>query len=74
VNNKKPIIAAVDGIAIGIGTTMVFHCDYVIASTTATFSSPFFSMGLSRRALPAYCCHGWLGTSAPSPCWSWGGP
>ena len=40
VNNKKPIIAAVDGIAIGIGTTMVFHCDYVIASTTTTLSSP----------------------------------
>jgi enoyl-CoA hydratase/carnithine racemase len=46
VQNKKPIIAAVDGIAIGIGTTMVFHCDYVIASTTATFSSPFIQYGL----------------------------
>ncbi len=46
VNNKKPIIAAVDGIAIGIGTTMVFHCDYVIASTTAMFQSPFIHYGL----------------------------
>jgi enoyl-CoA hydratase/carnithine racemase len=46
VNNKKPIVAAVDGIAIGIGTTMVFHCDYVIASTTTTFSSPFIQYGL----------------------------
>jgi enoyl-CoA hydratase/carnithine racemase len=46
VNNKKPIIAAVDGIAIGIGTTMIFHCDFVIASTTATFSSPFIQYGL----------------------------
>lgn len=46
VNNRKPIIAAVDGIAIGIGTTMVFHCDYVVASTTATFSSPFIQYGL----------------------------
>lgn len=46
VNNKKPIIAAVDGIAIGIGTTMVFHCDYVIASTTAVFQSPFIQYGL----------------------------
>jgi enoyl-CoA hydratase/carnithine racemase len=46
VNNQKPIIAAVDGIAIGIGTTMVFHCDYVVASTTTTFSSPFIQYGL----------------------------
>jgi enoyl-CoA hydratase/carnithine racemase len=45
-NNTKPIVAAVDGIAIGIGTTMVFHCDYVIASTTASFSSPFLQYGL----------------------------
>ena len=46
VNNKKPIIAAVDGIAIGIGTTMVFHCDYVIAGTTTIFQSPFIQYGL----------------------------
>jgi enoyl-CoA hydratase/carnithine racemase len=46
VNNKKPIVAAVDGIAVGIGTTMVFHCDYVIASTSASFSSPFLQYGL----------------------------
>jgi enoyl-CoA hydratase/carnithine racemase len=46
VNNKKPIVAAVDGAAIGIGTTMLFHCDYVIAGTTASFSSPFLQYGL----------------------------
>jgi enoyl-CoA hydratase/carnithine racemase len=46
VNNKTPIVAAVDGIAVGIGTTMVFHCDYVIASTSASFSSPFLQYGL----------------------------
>ncbi|CEG08833.1 2,3-dehydroadipyl-CoA hydratase [Afipia felis] len=46
VQNAKPLIAAVDGIAIGIGTTMMFHCDYVVASTSASFSTPFIHLGL----------------------------
>lgn len=40
VGNRKPIVAAVDGAAEGIGTMIVFHCDYVVAGTTATFGSP----------------------------------
>lgn len=46
VNNKKPIVAAVDGIAVGIGATIVLHCDYVIAGTTSSFLSPFVEYGL----------------------------
>ena len=45
-HNVKPIVAAVDGVAMGIGTTMLFHCDYVLASKTATFSTPFIHLGL----------------------------
>jgi enoyl-CoA hydratase/carnithine racemase len=45
-HNVKPIIAAVDGVAMGIGTTMLFHCDYVLASKAASFSTPFSNFGL----------------------------
>lgn len=46
IDNRKPVIAAVDGIAVGMGLTMVLHCDYVIAGTTASFLSPFIQYGL----------------------------
>lgn len=46
INNRKPIIAAVDGVAVGMGVIMVLHCDYVIASTTASFRSPLIQYGL----------------------------
>ncbi|HLG83329.1 MAG TPA: enoyl-CoA hydratase-related protein [Bradyrhizobium sp.] len=46
INNKKPLVAAVDGAAIGTGATMVLHCDYVIASTTASLSYPLIRYGL----------------------------
>lgn len=43
---KKPIIAAVNGDAIGIGVTLLMHCDLVYATDSSRFKMPFLSMGL----------------------------
>lgn len=58
----KPLVAGVQGRAVGIGTTMLLHCDYVVLAEDAKLSAPFAALGLvpeaaSSMLLPARIGH-----------------
>lgn len=49
-NCQTPVVAAVQGLAIGIGTTLLLHCDFVLAGRSAVFRTPFVDLGLCPEA------------------------
>lgn len=49
-NVEKPIVSGVDGIAVGIGTTINLHCDLTFATQRTVFRTPFVDLGLVPEA------------------------
>jgi len=50
----KPVVAAVNGLAVGLGTTILLHCDAVVAGRSAMFSLPFVKLGLVPEFASSY--------------------
>lgn len=66
VETRKPVIAAVDGIAVGIGVTLLMHCDLVYASERAAFKTPFVDLGLAPEFASSMLMPATLGRAAAS--------
>ncbi len=58
---KTPIVAAVNGVAVGVGVTMLLHCDLVYAASKAKFNFAFIDLGLLPEAASTYLLPRMLG-------------